>query len=91
MALIQRVWGSYLQALTTKPLLTKACTSGTLMGFGDTATQTLVQGKKFGENFDMLRTARMVNIEQVMYLLDLMFVSGLLWFHDSWTVIALLV
>ncbi len=49
-----------MKSLAEKPLVTKAATSATLMGLGDVFTQTVVQGKIIGKDFDFLRTGRMV-------------------------------
>jgi hypothetical protein len=63
------LWASYLQALAARPLLTKACTSSTLMSLGDTFTQFVIQKKK-PEEFDPYRTARMVQCSIHLFCVD---------------------
>ena len=59
MAFLASVWAQYTNQLVVRPLLTKACTSSTLMSIGDTFTQFVIQQKK-PEEYDPQRTARMV-------------------------------
>lgn len=48
-----RVWSSYIQALDSRPLLTKACTSFTGFIIGDSIAQVATEPK-----YDPWRTAR---------------------------------
>lgn len=59
MAFLGSLWAQYTNQLVVRPLLTKACTSSTLMSIGDTFTQFVIQQKKADE-YDPQRTARMV-------------------------------